>query len=335
LNTSSIAVIGAGSWGTALALTLANLGHSIRLWAYEREVVEEIQTNRENGIFLPGTRLPENIVASQDLSFTLKNARFVVTSMPSHVCRRLYEEMLPHFDPEMIFVSATKGLDNDRLMRMSEVIQSVVGTRFTPRLAVLSGPSFAKEVAQGDPTAIVVASKDAYAAQSVQEEFSSRSLRLYTSNDVVGVELGGAIKNVIAIAAGVIEGLGLGHNPKAALITRGLAEITRLACACGARSETLSGLAGMGDLVLTCTGDLSRNRSVGVELGKGNKLRQILKNMRSVAEGVKTTDAAIALAERNGVEMPITRQVQHILQDQVSPMDAICKLMERTLTVEF
>jgi glycerol-3-phosphate dehydrogenase (NAD(P)+) len=335
LNISSIAVIGAGSWGTALSSTLASSGHRVRLWANERDVVEEILTKRENSIFLPGIRLPENIVASQDLPFTLDNADFVVTVMPSHVCRRLYEEMLPHLDPDMIFVSATKGIDNERLMRMSEVIQSVVKTRFVPRLTALSGPSFAREVATGDPTAIVVASEDACAAQSVQEAFSSRSLRIYTSNDMVGVELGGAIKNVIAIAAGVIEGLGLGHNPKAALITRGLAEITRLACACGARSETLSGLAGMGDLVLTCTGDLSRNRSVGAELGKGRQLRQILENMRSVAEGVNTTDATIALAERYGVEMPITRQVYRILQGQVSPMEAIGELMERTLTVEF
>jgi glycerol-3-phosphate dehydrogenase (NAD(P)+) len=331
---SSVAVIGAGSWGTALSASLANLGHSVRLWAYESEVVELINQFRENRIFLPGIKLPENITAAGDLSFTLKDAKFVLTVMPSHVCRFLYEQMLPYLHPEMILVIATKGLEEDRLMRMSEVIRSVVSKRFVPRLAVISGPSFAREVARGDPTAIVAASEDIAAAQSVQEEFSSRSLRIYTSTDVIGVELGGAVKNVIAIAAGVIEGLGLGHNPKAALITRGLAEITRLACACGGRSETLAGLAGMGDLVLTCTGDLSRNRGVGVELGRGRKLRQIIDSMNAVAEGVKTTGATVALANRSGIEMPITQQVHRLLRDQISPQEAIRELMERTLKNE-
>jgi glycerol-3-phosphate dehydrogenase (NAD(P)+) len=331
---SSIAIIGAGSWGTALAAALAQLGRRVRLWAFEREVVENIDAYRENRIYLPGIKLPEGISATSNISFALENAEFVLTVMPSHICRSLYEEMLPYLHPEMTFVSATKGLDEIRLMRMSEVIRSVVEKRFIPRLTVLSGPSFAREVARGDPTAIVAASEDARAAQAVQETFSSRSLRIYTSNDVVGVELGGAVKNVIAIAAGVIEGLGLGHNPKAALITRGLAEVARLACACGARSETLAGLAGMGDLVLTCTGDLSRNRSVGVELGKGRKLEQILSSMHSVAEGVKTTGAAVALAKQYRVEMPITQQVHRILQNKISPRDAIRELMERTLKNE-
>jgi len=219
-------------------------------------------------------------------------------------------------------------------MRMSEVIAAVTAQRFTPTLTVLSGPSFALEVAQGDPTAIVVASDSTDAARQVQQEFSSRNLRLYASNDVVGVELGGAVKNVIAIAAGVIEGLGLGHNPKAALITRGLAEMTRLACSCGARSETLAGLAGMGDLVLTCTGHLSRNRSVGFELGRGRELAEIIGSMRAVAEGVKTTEATVELARLHGIEMPITRQVHRILQNQISPRAAIRELMERKLRDE-
>jgi glycerol-3-phosphate dehydrogenase (NAD(P)+) len=234
----------------------------------------------------------------------------------------------------MIFVSATKGIDTERVMRMSEIIESVVGRRFAPHLCVLSGPSFAKEVMRGDPTAVVVASRDRAAAQLVQKEFSSRTLRIYTSTDVIGVEIGGAVKNIIAIAAGVIAGLGLGHNPTAALITRGLAEISRLACACGARRETLAGLAGMGDLVLTCTGDLSRNRTVGVEMGRGRKLAEIIGAMRMVAEGVKTTYATVALAERNGVEMPITTQVHRILEGQVAPREAIRELMERTLKEE-
>ncbi len=331
---SDIAVIGAGSWGTALSSALAGLGHRVRLWAYESEVVQSIDRERENKIYLPGVQLPENVIAARDLSFALQNAKFALSAMPSHVCRPLYEKMLPHLHPGMILVSATKGLEEGSLMRMSEVIESVVARRFSPRLVALSGPSFAQETARGDPTAVVAASADVGAAGVVQEEFSSRTLRIYTSSDVAGVELGGAVKNVIAIAAGVIDGLGLGHNPKAALITRGLAEIARLASACGGRSETLAGLAGMGDLVLTCTGSLSRNRWVGFELGKGKKIRQILASMQSVAEGVKTTGATVALAQRLGVEMPITLQVHRLLQDRISPQEAIRELMERSLKNE-
>jgi glycerol-3-phosphate dehydrogenase (NAD(P)+) len=329
-----ISIIGAGGWGTALAANFAQLGHAVTLWAYEPEVVEGLRSRRENELFLPGIKLPENVSATGELGEALAGAEIVVTVMPSHVCGTLYQAMLPHLRSEMIFVSATKGLDTIRLMRMSEVIRSVVGERFAPRLCVLSGPSFAREVARGDPTAVVVASEDREVAQRVQREFSSRVLRLYTSSDVVGVELGGAVKNVIALAAGVIEGLGLGHNPTAALITRGLAEMTRLACASGGKRETLAGLAGMGDLVLTCTGDLSRNRSVGVELGKGRKLADIIGSMRMVAEGVKTTPATVALARKFQVEMPITLQVHRILEGEVSPREAIRELMERSLKQE-
>jgi glycerol-3-phosphate dehydrogenase (NAD(P)+) len=329
-----ISIIGAGSWGTALSFSLSNVGHRIKLWAHEKEVVESIRTQRENKLFLPGIRLPANIDASGDLSNTIRNAQFVLTVMPSHVCRELYERMLPDLHPGMVFVSATKGLEVGRLLRMSEVIRSVVERRFAPQLTVLSGPSFAREVALGDPTAVVIASRDQTLASLVQSEFSSRSLRLYSSNDEAGVEMGGAVKNVIAIAAGVIEGLGLGHNPMAALVTRGLAEMTRLACACGARSETLAGLAGMGDLILTCTGALSRNRNVGIELGRGRRLPDIMQSMHMVAEGVKTTDATVALAEKHGIEMPITRQVQRILQGLISPPEAIRELMERSLKTE-
>jgi len=329
-----LAIIGAGNWGTALSATLAKLGHRVTLWAYEPEVVESIRSRHENELFMPGSKLPESIAATGELSEALEGAEIVLTVMPSHVCRGLYEKMLAHLRPEMIFVSATKGLDTLHLMRMSEIIRSVVGQKFPPRLCALSGPSFAREVIRGDPTAVVVASDDREAAQQVQREFSSRTLRLYTSTDVVGVEIGGSVKNVIAIAAGVVEGLGLGHNPTAALITRGLAEISRLACACGAKRETLAGLAGMGDLVLTCTGDLSRNRTVGVELGKGRKLPDIIGSMRMVAEGVKTTQATAALAARYGVEMPITQQVNRVLEGEISPRDAIRELMERTLRDE-
>jgi glycerol-3-phosphate dehydrogenase (NAD(P)+) len=329
-----IAIIGAGNWGTALAATLAQLGHAVTLWAYEAEVVERIRSRHENALFMPGIKLPENLFATGNLGEALVGADIVVTVMPSHVCATIYQQMLPHLRREMIFVSATKGLDTGRLMRMSEVISSVVSESFAPRLCALSGPSFAKEVILGDPTAVVVASDDREAAQQVQREFASPGLRLYTSSDVVGVELGGSVKNVIAVAAGVVEGLGLGHNPTAALITRGLAEMTRLACACGGKRETLAGLAGMGDLVLTCTGDLSRNRSVGVELGKGRKLADIIGSMRMVAEGVKTTAATVALAKKLQVEMPITRQVNRILEGEVSPREAIRELMERSLKEE-
>jgi len=331
---STIAIIGAGSWGTALSVALSGVGHQVRLWAYEETVVESIRSCRENRLYLPGVILANSIIPTNGIAEALEGAEFVVTVMPSHVCRRIYEQMLPNLRADMILVSATKGIEAERLMRMSEVIRSVTGRRFPPQLAVLSGPSFAKEVARGDPTAIVVASTDPGVAQSVQEEFSSKSLRLYTSSDVTGVELGGAVKNIIAIAAGVIEGLGLGHNPMAALITRGLAEMTRLACACGARGETLAGLAGMGDLVLTCTGDLSRNRSVGIELGRGRSLQDIVASTHEIAEGIKTTGATVALARMRGVEMPITRQVYRILEGQISPRDAIRELMERSLKTE-
>jgi len=329
-----ISIIGAGSWGTALATALARAGRPIRLWAFEPEVVESIGTRHENEIFLPGVNLPPGIEPTNDLGEALRDAGIVLTVMPSHVCRGLFEQMIPHLRPDMIFVSATKGIDCERLMRMSEVIQAAVIPHFEPRLCVLSGPSFAREVARGDPTAVVVAAADRSLARRIQSEFSSTSLRLYTSDDVAGVELGGALKNVIAIAAGVIEGLGIGHNTMAALLTRGLAEMTRLACACGARRETMAGLAGVGDLALTCTGSLSRNRTVGIELGKGRKLADIVSSMRMVAEGVKTTRATLALAERHHVDVPISSQVNRILEGEVAPRAAIRELMERSLKEE-
>ncbi len=330
----NIAIIGAGGWGTALARTLAQRGHAVRLWAYEREVAEEIQSRHENSLFLKGFQLPESVVATNDLGETLVEAALVVLAMPSHTAHAVYGRMLPHLAREMVFVSATKGMDTERLMRMSEVFHGVVGAKFRPRFAALSGPSFAREVAAGNPTALVVASEDAEAASLVQREFSTPALRLYTSRDVTGVELGGAVKNVIAIAAGVVEGLGLGHNPAAALITRGLAEMTRLATACGGRPETLAGLAGLGDLVLTCTGELSRNRQVGIELAHGRGLGEIVSSMRMVAEGVKTTAATAALAAKFGVEMPIALQVNRLLNGEVSAREAIRELMERSLKEE-
>jgi glycerol-3-phosphate dehydrogenase (NAD(P)+) len=330
---SRVAVIGAGAWGTALAIVLGRSGkHSLSLWAFEKEVLESIHATRMNQPFLAGCKVPDSVTASNDLETALGGAEIVVSVMPSHHCRRVFTTMGPHLREDMLFVSATKGIENDSLLRMTEVIAEVVSTSrgFTPRVGALSGPSFAKEVAKGDPTAITFATTDTDLGATIQREFSDHTFRIYTNPDVIGVELGGALKNVIAIAAGICEGMGLGHNTAAALITRGLAEISRLAVACGAKPQTLAGLAGMGDLVLTCTGGLSRNRSVGVELGKGRKLPEIIAGMHGmVAEGVLTTNAAVGLAEKMQIEMPITQQMYAILHDGKAPQEAIRELMTR------
>jgi glycerol-3-phosphate dehydrogenase (NAD(P)+) len=325
---SRIAVIGAGAWGTALSIVLARGGaHEVRLWAYEREVLESIQSRRTNDLFLPGFVLPDRVAITNSLAAALEGAQIVLTVMPSHHARRLYGDMRPSLPRGVTIVSATKGIEHQTYKRMTEVAAEVSGSN---RVAALSGPSFAMEVARGDPAALTVASTDGEVSACVQREFSDPMFRVYTSDDVVGVELGGALKNVIAIAAGVAEGLGFGHNTAAALITRGLAEITRLAVACGARRETLSGLSGMGDLVLTCTGGLSRNRSVGVELGRGRKLHDIMAGMHGmVAEGVLTTDAALGLAQMYAMEMPISEQMHAILHAEKPAKDAIRELMSR------
>jgi glycerol-3-phosphate dehydrogenase (NAD(P)+) len=331
---SDIAIIGAGAWGTGLAIVLGRKGsHKVRLWAHEKDVCESIAQQRCNEKFLPGQRIPDTVTPSNNLAQALGGAAIVVSVMPSQHCRRLFELMRPNLNSDTVIVSATKGLEESSLLRMSEVISHVLQTttRSTPRIAALSGPSFALEVARGDPTAITVASHDQNLARTVQQEFSDPSFRVYTNSDVIGVELGGALKNIVAIAAGICDGLGLGHNSAAALITRGLAEMTRLAVACGGRAETMAGLAGLGDLVLTCTGGLSRNRSVGVELGRGRKLPEIIAGMRGmVAEGIFTTTAAVGLAKARGVEMPITEQMFAILHEHKPPREAIHELMTRT-----
>ncbi len=330
---SQIAVIGAGAWGTGLAIVLGRKGtHRVRLWAYESDVCDSINQRRLNERFLPGTRVPESVTASSDFAAILKDARFIVSVMPSQHCRTLFESMRHHIESQTLIVSATKGLEEGSLLCMTEVIANVLqeGGQSFP-IGALSGPSFAQEVARGDPTAITIASKDSELLSAVQREFSDSSFRVYTNADIVGVELGGALKNIIAIAAGICDGLGLGHNSVAALITRGLAEMTRLAVACGGNAETMAGLAGLGDLVLTCTGGLSRNRSVGVELGRGKKLPEIIAGMHGmVAEGVFTTTAAVGLAHARGVEMPITEQMHAILHDGKSPREAIQELMSRS-----
>jgi glycerol-3-phosphate dehydrogenase (NAD(P)+) len=331
---SEIAIVGAGAWGTALAIALGRSGaNRVRLWAHEREVCETLRQHRENGRFLPGCTVPYAVLPTTEWGEAIRGAKIVVSVMPSHHCRAVFEKMCTYLTPEMLIVSATKGIENETNLRMTEVIRQVVERAINtqPRLGALSGPSFALEVARGDPTAVAIASRDGELAQTVQTEFSDRSFRVYTNDDPVGVELGGALKNSIAIAAGICAGLGLGHNSVAALITRGLAEMTRLVVACGGKAETMAGLAGLGDLVLTCTGGLSRNRSVGVELGRGRKLPEILADMRGmVAEGIFTTNAAMGLARDRGVEMPIIEQVYAILHDGKAPRDAIHELMTRS-----
>lgn len=388
-----IAIVGAGSCGTALAIALSRSRrpHGISLWVHGGDVLDALRARRENSIYLPGMGVPDDVTITGQLGDALEDADIVIGAMPSAHARAVYESMIPHLrsmscagscghsgtredgagarnagasqgirdtahgagmpEPtapgqdvirEIVFVSATKGIEPGSFKRMTELAAEVLGQAFSDsgnsrtglRLAALSGPSFALEVARGDPTAVVIASADAGVAASVQEEFSGPSLRLYTNDDVIGTELGGAVKNVIAIAAGVCAGLGLGSNSIASLVTRGLAEMTRLAVALGGRRDTLAGLAGLGDLILTATGTLSRNRAVGVQLGQGRRLADILGGMRMVAEGVGTTAATLALGKRHGIEMPITEQMHAVLEEQREPRDAMRELMERRLRQE-
>lgn len=337
-----IAIIGAGSCGTSLAVALASRPkpHCICLWVHGADVLHSLLTRRENSIYLPGFRLADEVEITADLAQALSAADIVLGAMPSAHARSVYSSIRPHLAPSPggsgpIFVSATKGIELDSLARMSEVITESLRTDSTvPRVAALSGPSFARELAAGDPTAVVIASEDATVASEVQDALSGPALRLYTNPDVIGVEICGAAKNVIAIAAGVCAGLGFGGNTIAALITRGLAEMARLSVAAGGRRDTPAGLAGLGDLILTATGSLSRNRSVGVELGRGRSLAEILAGMRMVAEGVGTTAAVLALAHRHGVETPIAGQVHAVLYQGRPPREAIRELMDRPLKQE-
>jgi glycerol-3-phosphate dehydrogenase (NAD(P)+) len=330
----NLAIIGAGSWGTALAMVLAPRFARVRLWVYEPDLAARMSASRENDVYLPGFQVADHVEVVNDLPTALEDADVVLSVMPSHLVRRLYQEMLPYLHESMLFVSATKGLENGSLLRTSEVIRQVLSTKLRPQVAVISGPTFAREVARFEPTALVVASSNPGVADRVQAAFSGPTFRLYTSQDTIGVEIGGSIKNVVAIGAGVLHGMGLGHNPMAALITRGLAEMTRLAAAMGGQPLTLAGLAGLGDLVLTCNGELSRNRTVGVELARGRKLEEIVGSMKMVAEGIKTTNAAVDLAKRYAVEMPISEQMFQVINFGISPRDAIQRLMERSLKGE-
>jgi len=329
-----IAVIGGGSWGTALADHLARIGNRVTLWVYEPELVKTINGKHENTLYLAGVRLHDDLCASNDLAGSVAGRPLVLLVPPSQVMRQVTAALAPHLDADAVVVSASKGIENESLMTMSEVLESTLRPAFGGPLVFLSGPSFAREVAQQSPTAVVAASSDAAAAARVQEIFSSEAFRVYTNDDVMGVELGGSLKNVMALAAGVADGLGFGYNSRAALITRGLAEMTRIGLAKGGKPATFAGLAGMGDLVLTCTGDLSRNRTVGIELGKGRSLEEILAGMTMIAEGVKTTLSAFQLARSLGVEAPIIEQMHAILYEGKNPRTAVQELMGRDLKSE-
>jgi glycerol-3-phosphate dehydrogenase (NAD(P)+) len=329
---SRIAILGAGAWGTALAINLTKRGgHEVALWSRSANSAAAMRERRENSTYLAGFSLPPAIEITCDAEAAVRDAEIIVGVVPSEHLRATFEHCAPLFRREQVVVSTTKGIEDRSLLRMSEVIQETLAKRdLDLHVGVLSGPSFAQEVAAGSPTALTIASTDSALAARIQQEFSGATLRLYTNDDVIGVELGGALKNVIALASGVVTGLGLGHNTAAALITRGIAEITRLAIACGGRRETLTGLSGIGDLVLTCTGSLSRNRLVGMELGEGRRLEAILEGLNGkVAEGVRTTHAALGLAQRHGIEMPISEQMGAILSARKTPVEAMRELMAR------
>ena len=329
-----IGVIGAGSWGTTLANLLAKKGLNITLWAYEEELITSIAATRENTLYLPGIKLSSKIVPTGSLKDVCQHKDLILIVTPSQVVRHIMQQILPYLSPQQILINASKGIENKTLLTMSEVVREVLRRNDDQPLAVLSGPSFAREVSEEMPTAVTIASKNLYLAQQLQQIFSTPYFRVYTNPDVTGVEMGGALKNVIAIAAGISDGLSFGNNTRAALITRGVAEISRLALHRGADPLTLSGLSGLGDLVLTCTGELSRNRTVGIKLGQGMVLSQILKEMRMVAEGIKTAESAFHLSIKMNVAMPITEQVYSILYQNRNPLDAVNELMTRDLKVE-
>lgn len=332
---AGVAVVGGGAWGTALADLLARGGRAVALWVYEEDLAAEMARTRENRVYLPGHRLAEGVHPTADLAAAVSGAEVVVSVSPSQVVRPVMGRAAPHMRPGALVVSASKGIERGSLKLMNQVLEEVLPESAARRLAVLSGPSFAAEVARGVPTAVSLACADPEAARRLQSLFAGPTFRVYTLDDVVGVELGGALKNVVALAAGISDGLGFGHNSRAALITRGLAEISRLGTALGARPLTFLGLAGMGDLVLTCTGDLSRNRTVGLRLGRGEKLWEILGSMTAVAEGVQTCEAAVGLAERVGVEVPIAREVWQVLHEEKDPRQAVEDLMSRPSRREF
>jgi len=328
----TVAILGAGGWGTALAVHLGHIGHDVRLWARDAALAEDMTVRRANAVYLPDVVLPPKVRPDCSIKRAADGAELVISAIPSHGVRAVWKAARPFVSPSAIIVSATKGLETETLLRMTQVIGQELNDGRP--VAVVSGPSFAAEVARQLPTAVSIACVDPELTAIIQSELRDRHFRLYASSDVIGVEIGGALKNIIAIAAGVVEGLGLGHNALAGLVTRGLAEITRLACALGGRRETLSGLTGLGDLVLTCTGSLSRNRHLGIELAHGRPLAEILAGMKMVAEGVRTTEVALALGKRSGVELPIAAQMAEVLAGRRSPAAAVEELMLRRQRAE-
>jgi glycerol-3-phosphate dehydrogenase (NAD(P)+) len=332
--TSRIAIIGAGGWGTALAITLAGAGRDVALWVWEPELAASMKETRENPLYLPGVKVPASVGIHASLIDTVSGRGLLILAVPSPFYRSVVEKLIPLLDPQVVFVSATKGLENGSMMRMSQVIADVSVGHFQPRIAVMSGPTFAPEVARGEPTALVIASTDEDLRRQLQFELSTPRFRLYSNPDMPGVEMGAAVKNIIAMAAGVACGLGLGSNAAAALVTRGLAEITRLVVACGGQRETMSGLAGLGDLVLTSYGNLSRNRQVGIALGQGRTVEEITSGMRMIAEGIRTTKSTVELAHKLKVEMPIAEKMYSMLYEGLNPRTALSDLMERKLKEE-
>lgn len=332
--TEKIAVIGAGAWGTALAMLLADKGHKVTLWMYEKDLAEETARTHENRVYLPGFTLPSSITVTSSLESAVQDSPVLLSVVPSHTVRTVTKQYASFLPKDAIIVSASKGIEIETLMPLSEIFRDVLPKEFHNRLCFLSGPSFAKEVAQKMPTAITLASYGAAIGKKAQEILSNAYFRVYTNQDVIGVELAGSLKNVVAIAAGALEGMGSGYNTMAALLTRGLAEMARLGVAMGGNVTTFSGLAGMGDLVLTCTGGLSRNRALGIRLGKGEKLDDIMKGAKTVAEGVKTAKAARELAKKYHIDMPIVDEVYQILYEGKDPQRALQDLMTRELKAE-
>lgn len=331
----NITVLGAGSWGTSIATILADNGLEVKLWVYEKELVDMIKAKRENPIYLPGIPLSEKIIPLGDIGEACRNTNIIISVIPSQYVRSVLNQAKEFVEPDTIFVSASKGIENKTLLTISQIFSQVFAERNDIRVTVLGGPTFAREVSKKLPTVTVLATQDVLIGKSIQKILSNKYFRVYTNHDLIGVELGGAIKNVIAIAAGIIAGLECGHNTLAALITRGIAEMSRLGVAMGAKLLTFAGLAGIGDLVLTCTGDLSRNRSVGIKIAKGMKLEEILKDMKMVAEGIKTAESVVGVAKKYDVEMPICEKVYEILFKNKEPRQAISDLMERDLKSEF
>jgi len=334
IKVEKICVLGAGSWGTTLANILAEKGYDINLWIREEEVYQAIQKTRENSVFLPGVKLAQNITPTNSIKEAVKDRVVVVCVVPSHGVRDIFQKAAPFLPKDALVVSASKGLELETLLTVSQVLKQTLPKTFHKNLSVLSGPTFAKEVSQKLPTAICVASGKKAVAEKVQQIFNTNYFRVYTNDDMIGVEIGGALKNVIAIASGISDGLALGMNARAALITRGLAEISKLGVSMGADSATFAGLSGLGDLVLTCTGELSRNRSVGMMIGKGRKLPDILSEMKMVAEGVKTAQAAYELAKKHTIQMPIAEEIYRVLYEDKSPKDAVMDLMTRRVKEE-